>query len=138
MEKTQIIPTKFEETKPDVTNPLAQWLLFLEYKRKELLNMLAEKEERIRRAMEEMEALRADEEAREYINYIEGAREMRRFELGAERAYGMAKGEERGRKLGKAETIRNMLRKGLADDLIVEVTGISKEELQKQKALLEV
>ena len=124
----------FGKTKPDLTEPLDQWLLFLEYERKELLQMLAEKEERIRRAMEEMENLRADKEAREYINYIEGAREMRRFELGAERAYGIEKGEAAERR----RTIKNMLKKGLADDLIVEITGISKKELEEQKALLVV
>jgi len=147
--------SKFKE-EIDLSNPLHQWIAFLKFENKEVLEMVAEKNERIKRALEEMDRLMGEEDVRRSLQAMLNARLERELEINTARedgeAVGLKKGlkqgvtqgvklgRQEGRQEGKREaiqfTIKNMIREGIADELIEKVTGVSKKELKKQKELV--
>ena len=148
---------KYQELKEiDIDNPIHQWAEFFRYEREEELAMIAERNEKVEKALEEMERLTADKETWIQVERIREARLHQRLAIGSAEARGKAIGEEigeargeargerngirMGKELGKTETIKetikNMIKEGIKDDLIVKVTGVSKKELEKQKALI--
>jgi len=48
-----------------------------------------------------------------------------------EREEGIKIGERKGKKEGKIETAINMLKKGFEIDVIVEITGLKRKEIEK-------
>jgi len=121
--------SKFKE-EIDLNNPLHQWIQFLKFENKEVLEMVAEKNEKIKRALEEMDRLMGEEDVRRSLQAMLNARLERELEINTAR--------ENGKQEEKQETIKNMLQEGIADELIEKVTGITKKELKKQKELVGV
>jgi len=123
--------SKFKE-EIDLHNPLHQWIQFLKFENKEVLEMVAEKNEKIKRALEEMDRLMGEEDVRRSLQAMLNARLERELEINTAREDGEAKGRQEGIQF----TIKNMIQEGIADELIEKVTGISKKELKKQKELV--
>jgi len=137
--------SKFKE-EIDLNNPLHQWIQFLKFENEEVLEMIAEKNEKIKRALEEMDRLMGEEDVRRSLQAMLNARLERELEINTARedgeAVGLERGIAKGKEVGRQETIqftiKNMLQEGIADELIEKITGISKKELQKQKELVGV
>ena len=142
---------KFLKTKFDTDKKLDQWLLFIDYSREELLRVVGEKNAKIKEASEKCEYLTGDAEVqrlnflkRKYeLDYNSGmeAAEKRGEKRGEER--GEKRGERRGKKIGEKigiekgirinqmEIIKKLKKIGLDINKIIEVTNLSKEEIEK-------
>ena len=103
------------------------WLWFIDHTNEELVKMASISNEKIEKAREELEKIRGDKELMHRILLQELAE---RDEITA-----LAKAEEKGIEKGKLEkakeTARLMLKKGMKIELIEEVTGLSREEIEE-------
>ncbi len=136
----------------DLNNPIHQWAEFFKYEEEEKLAMVAKKNVNIQKALEEYDRLMGDEEIRKQLESIREARQERRLELGSARyagreqglkegrekgiKEGIKEGKEKGKREEKLETIKYMLKEGASDEFIIKVARITKQELQKEKAVL--
>ena len=129
---------KMYRDKGEEKEKLKQWLYFLENpESKEVASFMKENEKmkqakekldtmsedaRVRRLAELREKAILDEKEAKYTGYCEGKRE------------GYKEGREEGRKDGREnaqiETAKKMKEKGLDIDLIIEITGLSKERIE--------
>ncbi len=123
------IGEKLEEGK------LKKWILFLENPEGEEIKEMAKEEKEIREAIETLEDISSDEakiriaELREkYIMDKEAELETAE-EKGIRK--GIRKGREEGIKKGKKEVAKRMKEKGIAVEIIKELTGLTKEEIEK-------
>ena len=138
---------KFKNMDVKNTKKLDFWLWFLDYTNGEMVKMATEKELAIRRAVEELDRLTADPRLQRILDAEELARMdedvLRRQAIKQGLEEGMSKGLEEGRKEGKKEgekagakkkqleIAKMMKNKGMDVDTIVEITGLSKEEIEK-------
>ena len=130
---------KFRKTKPNLDNKLDQWLIFIDNKKKELLQMVTEKNKIIAKAEEKRKYLTGEAE-RERLQEL---REKAEFDEATAYAAGKAKGEKRGEKRGEArgikigrnttliETAKNMLKDKMDKQSIIKYTGLTLKELEK-------
>lgn len=126
---------KYAELKEiDIHNAKHQWAEFFLYERMEVLCKMAKENDKIREGLEILDKLREDENIWIQIERADEARMLHRLEVGTAKEDGIAIGEKK----GIAKTIKNMLKKGMKDDIIKEITGITQKELEEQKALLQV
>ena len=132
---------KFLKSKVDTDRKVDQWLLFIDYSRRELIEMAKKKNEIVGEAEKEYEYLTGEEEVQRLAflkmkyewDYNSG------IKYAEEKA--LAKGKAEGRTEGKAEalieekvrTAKKMLEKGIEIELIEEITGLSREEIEKLK-----
>ena len=130
---------KFSIHKPHVLRtPFEKWLHILKFSEiyaqpNTPLPENLQKEEGISMAIETMRKAYARDEVRELIQMREKA--LRDYESGLETALekGREEGREEGREAGLEEVARRMLERSVERNLILELTGLSEEEL----ALLE-
>ena len=136
---------KFRETNPDMTKEVNQWLAFLDMERGDLLEMAKKENKEIKKAIEEYEVLTGDAE----IKRLAELRLMSKLEEKSALATAKAKGTEEGLKQGKKEGLKQGKEEGLKQakaeiakkkkkeriktETIMEVTGLSKEEITKLK-----
>lgn len=149
---------KMYRDKGEEKEKLKQWLYFLENpESKEVASFMKENENmkqakekldtmsedaRVRRLAELREKAILDEKEAKYTGYCEGKREG--YKEGREegrqdgikegREEGIKEGIKEGRKEGRenaqVETAKKMKEKGLDIDLIIEITGLSKERIE--------
>ena len=136
---------KFRQSKPDLSNKLDQWLLFLDSFDKELVDMAAYKNEEIKKAREIYEFLTANPNIRNIIDDIEWAEieensrrhyaETQGMEKGLKEGLekGLEQGLEKGKKEKQIEIAKELLKSNMNIDQIVQITKLSKKELQKLK-----
>lgn len=122
---------KFRKSKPNLEEKLNQWLAFIDNEERGLIEMAKEKNEVIKEADKELEYLTGDEEVKrmaflhekwehDYVSGMENAREE-----------GIKEGENQGKEKSKKEIAKKMKEKNIPIDTIIEVTGLSKEEVTK-------
>ena len=102
---------------------LKKWILFLENPEGEETKRMAEKEKEIKEAIETLEDISSDE-AKERIaelrqKYIMDTKSQLRT------------AEEKGLKKGIKEIAKKMLQKNIALETIIEITGLTEEEIEK-------
>ena len=85
---------------------------------KEKLNTLSE-DERVRRLAELREKAIMDEKEAKYTGYTEGRRE------------GIKEGRKQGKEATKKEIAKKMKEEKIGTEIIVEVTGLTKEDIDK-------
>lgn len=129
------IPKKYKKMENDKENKLKEWLSFLEnpeseevlyYMKnneniksaKEKLNTLSE-DERVRRLAELREKAIMDEKEAKYTGYTEGRRE------------GREEGRKQGKEATKKEIAKKMKEEKIGTEIIVKVTGLTKEDIDK-------
>ena len=120
--------------KVDEANKLEQWLSYINYDRKEWREMAIKKNEKIAKAEKELEKLTKEQE--EYWAELQEKWELDRLSMkDAARQEGEEEGRAKGRAEGKAEaykeTAKKMLERNIEIELIMELTGLSKEEIEK-------
>ena len=128
---------KFRKARPDLGKPLDRWLIFIEDSPKEVRQMAIHNDPAIAKAEELLERLGSLDEVKRYYEAREMAihDEVTRI-TGAKaegHAEGWAEGEAEGILKGKLEAARKMLVKQMPEELIIEITGITGEELRKLK-----
>ena len=135
--------SKFRKQNPDMTNPLNQWLSFLDMERGDLLEMASKENKNVKKAMENYEVLTGDAEVKRLaeIRLMSKLEEksalLTEREAGREvgREEGREEGIKRGRKEGKEEGIKEVAKKLLKEKMpikkIAEITGLSEKELKE-------
>ena len=118
-----------------ISSALEQWLTFIiNDDLEEIKNM---DNELIQNAESKLELLNNDEKAKEIAEMLIDAERNERSALANARQEGHAEGRAKGRVEGiaqeKIEVVKKMLEKNLNIDLIVDITGINKEEILEIK-----
>ena len=115
---------KFKEKCKRISSKLEEWLTFIQNENLEEIRMCNNKY--VKKAEEELEYLTGDEETRRLAYLREKAI---RDEMAA-----MAKAKKEGKEEGKNEgiqiTAKKMLEKNMDINLIMEITGLTKEEIE--------
>jgi len=135
LEMHYILLPKFKKKCKHISSALEQWLTFIiNDDLEEIKNM---DNELIQNAESKLELLNNDEKAREIAEMLIDAERNERSALANARQEGHAEGRAEGHAEGiaqeKIEVVKKMLEKNLNIDLIVDITGINKEEILEIK-----
>lgn len=118
----------------DSEKSLTEWLLFLKgIEDPEILEVIMMKNPAIRQAYQDLQALTMDAEAWEMYEARERALRDERSMIYGAKEEGRHEGRQEGRQELLLETIMKMLQKRMPDDLILDITGITKEELEQYR-----
>ena len=120
---------KFKQKCKRISNKLEEWLTFISFENMEELKMI--ENEKVKKAEEELEYLSGDEAERRIAYLRETAEIDRKFAMTAARDQGRAEGKSEGRAEEKIDVAKKMLEKNIDISLIIEVTGLTKEEIEK-------
>lgn len=116
---------KFLASKYNKKRKIDQWLLFLDYSRKELLREIMEENENIKAAEEDLKKIQDDKHAQ----YLAWLREKYILETNTSRVEGI---EE-----AKKEIVIKMLKENFEISMISRISGLSEEEIEKIKGEME-
>ena len=124
---------KFKQKCKRISNKLEEWLTFISFENMEELKMI--ENEKVKKAEEELEYLSGDEAERRIAYLRETAEIDRKFAMTAARDQGREEGKAEGRSEGRAEEKIYVAKKMLAEkmdiNLIIKITGLTKEEIEK-------
>ena len=123
------VPKAIEEYKRNKKDETLQWMMFLDNPRDKEVKRIMEENEDIKEAGEELEKISQDERIRREALNAEIARrdnEQRMYEAKRE---GREEGLTTGRKEAKLEDAKKMLEKKIPIETIVEITGLTKDEI---------
>ena len=122
-----------KENKPRTADLLEKWLLIIGGDT-EMIEKCKKEEGEIKDAIEQLEEMSADEKEREIYEQREKSRLIYNTEMNAARRKGLEEGERRGKEIGRKEQsieiAKNLLDKNIDIEVIMETTGITKEELE--------
>ena len=118
------LPKLFDNNIPkDESEPLVQWMMFLQSRNKEAFEMLAEKNEKIKKAYNILEVISKDDNAR-------AAYEAREAEL-HDQMTRLKSAREEGIKEATIKNAKNFLLMGLDSEMVARGTGLGIEEVEK-------
>ena len=120
---------KFKQKCKRISNKLEEWLTFISFENMEELKMI--ENEKVKKAEEELEYLSGDEAERRIAYLRETAEIDRKFAMTAARDQGRAEGRSEGKIEEKIETAKKMLAEELDINLIIKITGLTKDEIEK-------
>ena len=130
---------RFRKTNPDMNNKLNQWLVVIDGEDRGKIEMAKEKNEIINDAVDEIGYFTESEEAQ----YLEDMRVLwecdriseMNYEKGIAREEGLKEGLKEGRKEAEKrrniEIIKEMRKKDFSTELIIEITKLTKEEIEE-------
>ena len=125
---------KFRKQNPNMNEKLNQWLVFLDDYNKEAVKLAEEKNDTLKKARIEMNYLTGDAEVRRLAELREKWEMDRISEIGYAKREGIKegekRGEKRGEKKGKIEIAKKMIEKGMNIETIIEITGLTKKEIE--------
>lgn len=133
---------KFRKSDNIENNKTSHWLTFLDGEKQEELKKVMSENNLVKKANEELEYLSGDEEARRMAELrLKYKREMASMkndgiEIGMEigKKQGIKEGIKEGQKRKQNEIAKKMIKKGIEIDIISEITGFSKQELNELNA----
>ena len=114
---------KFRKSNPDMEEKLNQWLAFIDDYDKEMIKMAEKKNETIEKAKIEMNYLTGDAEVRRLAELRE------KWEM--DYNSGMAYAKEEGIKQEKIKIAKEMIKKGMTNQEIHEITKIDEKEIEE-------
>ena len=117
--------SKFRKQNPDMTNPLNQWLCFLDMERGDLLEMASKENKNVKKAMENYEVLTGDAE----VKRLAEIRLMSKLEEKSALLTAREEGREEERK--KVELEKLKIAKKLLQEKIAEITGVSQDKIKE-------
>lgn len=125
----------------DLDCPLVRWLLFLsDQTASQVKEEIIMRDQDIRQTYEDLEKLAADKDARRLYEIREKAARDERSIVYTARMEGRELGREEGRQEGVLQAtgrlVQSMLEQGLAEELILSITRLTKAELGRIKAQL--
>ena len=103
------------------------WLWFIDYTKREMVELAYSLEE-IRKAKAEYEKMIEGNEA---LQHLLSREELAEWDRNSMRAEAREEGLEEGRKEAKLETAKKLLEKGMDIEIIMDVTGLTREEIEK-------
>ena len=135
------LPKAIKEYKTNKENGALQWMMFLENPEDMEVIKIMEENENIKEAKEELDRISQDDILRrmafkaelERMDHAQLMYEAKRDGKAEGRAEGRAEGKIEGAKEEKIQIAKNMLKKGINILDIAEITGLSKEEIEKLK-----
>ena len=116
---------KYRKAKADMNNKLDQWLALIDDTDWGKIEMAEEKNKTIKSALDDMEYLTGDAEIKRLAELRESSRIDKWFAMN----YGRKQGENK----AKIETAKRMLKEKIPIDIIIRVTQLTKEEIEKIK-----
>jgi predicted transposase/invertase (TIGR01784 family) len=126
---------KFRQKHPDMNEKLNQWLVFIDDYDRGLVKMAEKKNKTLEKAREEMNYLTGDAALRRLAELREKWDMDYRSGIDYAKEEGIKEGIEEGKQLGvkenQKETVRKMLAKNLSIDMISEITGLSKAQIEE-------
>ena len=120
---------KFKQKCKRISNKLEEWLTFISFENMEELKMI--ENEKVKKAEEELEYLSEDEAERRIAYLRETAEIDRKFAMTAARDQGRVEGRSEGKIEEKIETAKKMLAEEMDINLIIKITGLTKDEIEK-------
>ena len=127
------MPKLYKDKNINENDPLTQWMMFLEGKSKEVLEMLAKKNEKIEKAYSILQIMSKDKEARILYNAREAALHDEVTRIKEAKEEGLKEGLKEGRIKEKIEVAKNLLLMGMDVLTVIKVTGLSKDDVEKIK-----
>ncbi len=122
-----------KEYETNKQNEMLKWMLFLNNPETEEVQKIMEENQDIKEAKEELDRISQDDILQRMALKAELERmdyEQRMYEATKDgRAEGKAEGEKIGEKRAKLETARKLLQKEIPIEIIIETTGLTKEEI---------
>lgn len=118
---------KFEKEKRGVETKLDQWMQFISQTNQKEVELAMERNKEVKEANEEYEYLTGDEEERR----IAFLRDKAIRDEASLRASGQAEGRKEGRKEKQLEIAKKMKNKKIPVEEIIEITELTKEEIEK-------
>ena len=112
---------KFKQKCKRISNKLEEWLTFISFENMEELKMI--ENEKVKKAEEELEYLSGDEAERR-IAYLRETAEI-------DRKFAMTAARDQGRAEEKIDVAKKMLAENMDINLIIKITGLTKEEIEK-------
>ncbi len=123
--------TKFEEKCKRISDKLEQWLTFIKNENVEEIRMIDNK--LVQKAENEFEYLTGDAETRRLAELREKAIRDEAAGLKSARRKGIEEGIQQGIEKQKIETAKKMLAEKIDIELIMKITELTKEEIEKLK-----
>ena len=126
--------SKFRKQNPDMTNPLNQWLSFLDMERGDLLEMASKENENVKKAMENYEVLTGDAEVKRLAEIRLMSKLEEKSALLTAREEGKEEGREEERKkveLEKLKIAKKLLQEKMPIEKIAEITGVSQDKIKE-------
>ena len=120
---------KFKQKCKRISNKLEEWLTFISFENMEELKMI--ENEKVKKAEEELEYLSGDEAERRIAYLRETAEIDGGFAMTAARDQGRVEGRSEGKIEEKIETAKKMLAEEMDINLIIKITGLTKDEIEK-------
>jgi predicted transposase/invertase (TIGR01784 family) len=107
------------------------WQFIMLNREEKELEKLTHIERKVDDFMEEIKKINQDPNYRQYISEEEDKRKIHNSELNEAKNEGIKQGIEQGIEQKAIETAKNMLRKKINIETIMEITGLSKEKIEK-------
>ena len=122
---------KFRKAHPDMNEKINQWLAFMDDYDKGEIEMAEEKNPTIKKARYEMEYLTGDEAVKR-LAFLREKWEMDRIsDINYARSEGETEGKKEGEKIKQKEIAKKMLKEKMPIELIIKITELTKEEVEK-------
>ena len=130
---------KFLRSEINLDRKLDQWLAFIDYSRRELVKMAAEKNNKVQEAVEEYEYLTGDEAVQRLaflkrkweLDYNSGMQYAKETGWAEGLEEGRAKGKAEGEKVKQIEIAKKMKSMNIDIEVISKSTDLTKEEIEK-------
>ena len=114
---------------------LLDWLVFLENPESERVTRKMEENENLKEAVEKLDRISEDEKMQRIIELREKAirDEHAIYDKGLDDGIekGIQKGKEKGAKEEKIKIVKSMLKENMDIEIIIKITGLTKEEIEK-------
>lgn len=124
----ELLKIKGRENEKD---QLLDWLIFLENPESERVTRKMEENENLKEAVEKLDRISEDEKMQRII-------ELREKAIRDEHAIydkGLDDGIEKGAKEEKIKIVKSMLKENMDIEIIIKITGLTKEEIEKLKEM---
>mgnify|MGYP001090292227 FL=1 len=132
----ELLKIKGRENEKD---QLLDWLIFLENPESERVTRKMEENENLKEAVEKLDRISEDEKMQRIIELREKAirDEHAIYDKGLDDGIekGIQKGKEKGAKEEKIKIVKSMLKENMDIEIIIKITGLTKEEIEKLKEM---
>ena len=122
---------KFRKAHPNMDEKLNQWLAFIDDNDRGKIKMAEKKNKTLEKARKEMTYLTGDEEIRRLAELREKWEMDWNSSMDYSKKEGIKEGVTEGRKRERLENARKMKEKNIPIETIVEITELTKEEIEK-------
>ena len=132
----ELLKIKGRENEKD---QLLDWLIFLENPESERVIRKMEENENLKEAVEKLDRISEDEKMQRIIELREKAirDEHAIYDKGLDDGIekGIQKGKEKGAREKQIEIAKSMLKENMDIEIIIKITGLTKEEIEKLKEM---